>query len=90
MFTGNGFHIVYDKDGDEPIADGFYFTIGYKNLDSNRLLELLLQYGMCAITLDTTGSEQKGVMRVCVSLIPDEQLPDLEQRAKLLNEHMQS
>lgn len=90
MFTDNGFHIVYDKDGNDPIADGFYFTIGYGRLDSNQLLELMLQYGMCAITLDTTGSELQGVMRVCVSLIPDEQLPDLEERARMLNEAMQS
>ena len=27
LFTDNGFEIVYDKDEDQPIADGFYFTI---------------------------------------------------------------
>lgn len=89
MFTQNGFHIVYDKDGDAPIADGFYFTIGYQSLDSNQLLMLMLQYGMCAITLDTTGSELKGVLRVCVSMIPDAQLPHLEERAQLLHQSQQ-
>ena len=29
MFTDNGFKIVYDKDEDQPIADGFYFTFSY-------------------------------------------------------------
>ncbi len=29
MFTDNGFKIVYDKDIDKPIADGFYFTFSY-------------------------------------------------------------
>ena len=29
IFQRHGFHIVYDRDLDKPIADGFYFTIGY-------------------------------------------------------------
>ena len=29
MFLYNGFEIVYDKDEDEPIADGFYCTYSY-------------------------------------------------------------
>ncbi len=29
MFIDNGFKIVYDKDEDNPIADGFYFTFSY-------------------------------------------------------------
>ncbi|HEX7584185.1 MAG TPA: pyridoxal phosphate-dependent aminotransferase, partial [Prolixibacteraceae bacterium] len=32
LFTANGFQIVYEKDGDEPIADGFYFTVGYPGM----------------------------------------------------------
>ena len=85
MFVDNGFHIVYDKDGNMPIGDGFYFTVGRHNLDSNQLLELLLQYGMCALTLDTTGSDLKGVLRICTSLVPPEQLDELERRLQLLN-----
>ena len=85
MFTDNGFHIIYDKDGDRLIGDGFYFTVGYKNLDSNQLLQLLLQFGMCALTLDTTGSEQKGVLRICTSLVSDAQLIELEKRLQLLH-----
>ena len=29
LFTENGFYIVYDKDENDPIADGFYFTYAY-------------------------------------------------------------
>ena len=29
IFCRHNFYVVYDKDLDEPIADGFYFTIGY-------------------------------------------------------------
>lgn len=87
MFTDNGFHIVYDKDGNEPIGDGFYFTVGYDELDSNQILELILQYGMCALALDTTGSELKGVLRICTSLVPESQLDELQERLELLYEN---
>ncbi|MDE6381103.1 MAG: pyridoxal phosphate-dependent aminotransferase, partial [Muribaculaceae bacterium] len=29
-FIDNGFHIVYERDGDRPISDGFFFTVGFK------------------------------------------------------------
>lgn len=85
LFLDNGFHIVYDKDGNEDIADGFYFTVGYKELDSGTLLKKMLQCGLCALTLQATGSEQAGAMRICISQIPDAQFPILEKRLKLLN-----
>lgn len=66
VFTDNGFHVVYDKDGDCPISDGFFFTVGYKNLDGKTLQSELMRHGVSAITLSSTGSEQDGV-RVCVS-----------------------
>ena len=31
LFLDNGFKIVYDTDIDEPIADGFYFTISFSS-----------------------------------------------------------
>lgn len=86
IFTENGFHIVYDKDGNQPIADGFYFTVGYKDLDSEALLEKLISYGMCTITLDSTGSDFSGVLRICTSQIKESQFPQLEERVRLLNE----
>lgn len=85
MFLDNGFHIVYDKDGDENIADGFYFTVAYKNLDSGELLKRMLQHGLCAITLKTTGSLRTEAMRICVSLVPRSQFPDLKKRLELFN-----
>ncbi len=82
IFTDNGFHIVYDKDLDEPIADGFYFTIGYKNMTSGELAHELMYYGVSAICLVTTGSHQEG-LRVCTSFIRDNQYALLEERMKL-------
>ena len=37
IFTDNGFHVVYEKDGDQPISDGFFFTAGFKDMDSGEL-----------------------------------------------------
>jgi aspartate/methionine/tyrosine aminotransferase len=82
LFTANGFRIVYDRDLDEPIADGFYFTISYPGMSGKELLEKLLHYGISAITLDITGSERNEGLRACVSLIPRKQFGDLETRLK--------
>ncbi|MBO5443953.1 MAG: pyridoxal phosphate-dependent aminotransferase [Muribaculaceae bacterium] len=71
LFIDNGFHIVYDKDGDEPISDGFFFTVGYPGMDGKMLQSELMRHGVSAITLSSTGSEQDGV-RVCVSTVSDE------------------
>lgn len=85
IFTSNGFEIVYDKDLDKPVADGFYFTISYPGMTSRELLEELLYYGISAISLDITGSEREG-LRACVSLVPRELFDDLEIRARKFRE----
>ncbi len=66
LFTKHGFKIVYDKDQDEPVSDGFFYTVGYGTMTSAELLRELLLYGICAISLTSTGSRQNGI-RVCVS-----------------------
>lgn len=71
IFLRNGFHIEYDKDGEEPIADGFFFTVGYKDMSADELQRELLRYGVATISLYSTGSTREGV-RICVSMIPDE------------------
>jgi aspartate/methionine/tyrosine aminotransferase len=82
MFLDNGFHIVYDMDEDDPIADGFYFTFAYQGFSGAELLEKLLYYGISAITLDITGSERHEGIRACVSLVQRSQFPELEKRLK--------
>ena len=84
LFVASGFNIVYEKDGDEPIADGFYFTIGYQGMTGGELLGNLLYYGISAITLENTGSEKEG-LRACVSHVKREQFDDLEKRLKQFN-----
>ena len=85
IFTDNGFHIVYDYDVTQKVGDGFFFTIGYGDMDGGELLRELLYYGVSSISLSTTGSEQKGV-RACTSRMKDELYPVLEERMKLFNE----
>ena len=80
LFIKNGFMIAYDKDLDEPLADGFYFTIAYPGLSSSELLEELLYYGISAISLDITGSKRNDSLRACVSYVTRDQFPDLELR----------
>ena len=76
MFLDNGFHIVYAMDGDEPVSDGFFYTVGYKDMSSGELMGELMKYGMCTISLSMTGSRQQGV-RVCVSQLNREEQFDL-------------
>ena len=80
IFVENGFEIVYDKDGGEPIADGFYFTISYPGITGEELLKELLYYGISAISLIITGSERTEGLRACVSLVHENQIPVLEKR----------
>jgi len=80
LFIENGFKIVYDKDDNVPIADGFYFTFSYPGFSGEQLLEELLYYGISAIALSITGSERLEGIRACVSLVKRSQFPDLEKR----------
>ena len=86
IFCKHGFHIVYDKDLDEPIADGFYFTIGYRGYTSGELAHELMYYGVSAICLITTGSHQEG-LRVCTSFIEDHQYEQLDERMAIFHEN---
>lgn len=87
MFTDNGFKIVYDKDLDDPIADGFYFTIAYPGFTGEELIEEFMYYGVSAISLAITGSERTEGLRACVSLVLRNQFPDLEVRLKKFHEN---
>jgi aspartate/methionine/tyrosine aminotransferase len=86
LFLENGFRIVYDKDEDQEVSDGFYFTFSYPGLDGNTLLEELLYYGISAISLKITGSEHTEGMRACVSQVLPEQFETLEYRLKRFKE----
>ncbi len=87
IFQSNGFRIVYDRDDEEEIADGFYFTISYPGLSGVELIEELLAYGVSAISLANTGSTRREGIRACVSQIPESSFPELERRLQLFHQH---
>ena len=89
IFLRHGFHIVYDRDLGERVSDGFFYTIGYRGLSSAELLSELLLYGICAISLTSTGSRQAGI-RVCISQMNrDEQFDLLDRRLAAFAENHQ-
>ncbi|MDD2564385.1 MAG: pyridoxal phosphate-dependent aminotransferase [Salinivirgaceae bacterium] len=85
LFVENGFTIIYDKDMEQPLADGFYFTIGYPGLKGGELIEKLLYYGISAISLKSTGSAYVDGLRACVSQVNLSMIPMLEERLKAFN-----
>jgi len=82
IFLKHGFKLVYDKDLNENIADGFYFTIIYPEMTGGELMRALISYGISAISLSTTGSKQEG-LRACTSFIRDNQYKLLDERLAL-------
>jgi aspartate/methionine/tyrosine aminotransferase len=87
MFQKHHFRIVYDMDLDEPIADGFYFTLSYPGFQGPQLVEELLYYGISAISLGITGSTREEGLRACVSQVRRDQFPVLEERLKCFQEN---
>ncbi|MBC2711099.1 MAG: pyridoxal phosphate-dependent aminotransferase [Desulfosarcina sp.] len=86
LFTENGFSLVYDMDEDQPLADGFYFTVAYPGFTGVQLVEELLYYGISAISLETTGSSRTEGIRACVSLTGKDRFGELEDRLRRFDE----
>ena len=86
MFISSNFRIVYDMDLEEPLADGFFFTISYPGMTGPELLEELIRYGISAISLDISGSDRHEGLRVCVSLVSREQFRELEIRLRIFSD----
>lgn len=80
-FSKYGFNVVYDKDIDRDISDGFFFTIGYKDMTCAELMRELLYYGVSSIALSTTGSDQQGI-RACCSRMSADLYDVLDERLK--------
>lgn len=85
ILTRHGFHLVYDKDVDEPVGNGFFFTIGYKDMKGGELLGRLLQCGVSGIVLTSTGSDYEGI-RACSSAIKPHHYDLLDQRLAMFEE----
>ena len=79
IFLTHGFYIVYNDD-ERELADGFYFTIAYPGLTSGELMKKFLYFGISAISLAITGSENPNGLRACVSFVRMDQMEELERR----------
>lgn len=87
IFLRHGFHIVYDKDLDEDVSDGFFFTAGYGKMTGAELMNELMLYGICSLSLATTGSHQNGI-RVCVSQLNEaHQFTELDERLEAFHKN---
>lgn len=89
IFKNAGFQIVYDKDGAEDIADGFYFTIIYPGYTGAELAKKLLHYGISSITLKGCDSNRQG-LRVCVSQIGLDKIKVLQKRIECFKKDQSS
>lgn len=72
ILLANGFYLVYDNDMGAPLADGFYFTVQYPDMNDLQLTRELMYYGIAVYPLDTMGSKEQGV-RICTSFFKKEQ-----------------
>lgn len=85
QFLNNGFSIVYDLDGNQPIGDGFYFTVKYPGLTGTQLIKKMLRYGISAIGLNICGSEHSDGLRICVSQLSEDLFPIVKQRLEMFH-----
>lgn len=79
IFIKHGFYIVYN-DNDRELANGFYFTIAYPCMTSSELMRRFLNFGISAISLVITGSENSAGLRACVSYVRLDQMEQLDKR----------
>jgi len=86
LFLKYGFYIVYN-DEERELADGFYFTIAYPGMTSGELMNEFLYYGISAISLAITGSENPNGLRACVSFVRMDQMAMLEERLKAFQQN---
>lgn len=80
IFLRNGFYLVYDEPENRTLADGFYFTIAYPELNNAELMRYFLYIGISAISLSITGSENQAGIRACVSFVKLTQIETLQER----------
>ena len=85
ILTSHGLEVVYDKDIDQPVGDGFFFTIGYQDLSEEELLRRLLMCGISGIALSTTGATHRGI-RACSSAIQPHHYALLDERLRMFEE----
>ncbi len=71
IFMKHHFHLVYEKDQNGEIGDGFFFTVAYDDLNCTSLILNMMRCGISTITLTSARSESVG-LRVCMSMLNSE------------------
>ena len=82
IFRKHGFQLVYDRDGDADLADGFYFTVTFPGLTGGELAEALLRVGVSAVALGVAGAARQGV-RACVAQVREVDFDAVDKRLAL-------
>lgn len=81
MFHEAGFEMLYDNDQMGKIGDGFYFTVAHpKFQNGSELLSSMLQSGLSGVPLVGFGGDRKEGMRICTSLVREDQYEALQER----------
>jgi aspartate/methionine/tyrosine aminotransferase len=88
IFSKYGFKLAYDRDGDIPLADGFYFTVKKEGLDTETICRKFLEYGLGSISLTICGSTLTDGVRICTSQIKEGDFEELENRLQLMESQL--
>lgn len=83
IFLDNGFQILYDKDGVEELADGFYFTVTFPGLSDEEIMQRFFRTGLGTISLSIMGSKGNPGVRISTSKVDKSEF-------KILNERLQN
>lgn len=86
ILTSNGFSLVYTKDLEKPLADGFFFTFCYPQMQGGELVRKLLYYGISTVALQTSCSERIEGVRGCTSSVEERDFPVFENRVQAFHQ----
>lgn len=86
IFLDNEFEILYDKDGDKELADGFFFTITRHGMEQEELSRKLFRCGLGTISLSIMGCKEKSGVRISTSVIDKSQFGLLNERLELFSQ----
>lgn len=84
-FLQNGFQILYNKDGEEELADGFYFTVTYPGIEDEELSLGLIKCGLGTVSLKIMGSKGKAGVRISVSMVDIKHFTILNERLAMFD-----
>ncbi len=82
FFQESGFQILYDKDGEEKIADGFFFTVTYPALSDEEMIRNFFRCGLGTVSLKIMGAKEKSGLRISTSKVDRTQFEELRHRLR--------